>query len=109
MESIPRPVLIHSIGCVSFLRPTVELSWSLKLKGLNADAKFEFAKRKLQESYQHHENDEKEPWRAASIGEEIRFYVCLASTVPLKFIWEDKTRQRDHYSNGFTSNKRLIN
>ncbi|KAG7543198.1 SecY domain superfamily [Arabidopsis thaliana x Arabidopsis arenosa] len=53
--------------------------------------------------------DEKEPWRAASIGEEIRFYVCLASTVPLKFIWEDKTRQRDHYSNGFTSNKRSIN
>ncbi|CAH8382160.1 unnamed protein product [Eruca vesicaria subsp. sativa] len=27
-----------------------------KLKGLDADAKFEFAKRKLQESYQHHEN-----------------------------------------------------
>ncbi|VVB13290.1 unnamed protein product [Arabis nemorensis] len=31
-----------------------------KLKGLDADAKFEFAKRKLQESYQHHENAKKQ-------------------------------------------------
>ncbi|KFK26106.1 hypothetical protein AALP_AA8G203500 [Arabis alpina] len=31
-----------------------------KLKGLNADEKFEFAKRKLQESYQHHENAKKQ-------------------------------------------------
>ncbi|KAG5408083.1 hypothetical protein IGI04_004402 [Brassica rapa subsp. trilocularis] len=31
-----------------------------KLKGLGADAKFEFAKRKLQESYQHHENAKKQ-------------------------------------------------
>ncbi|CAF2359820.1 unnamed protein product [Brassica napus] len=36
-------------------RPTQE-----KLKGLDADAKFEFAKRKLQESYQHHENAKKQ-------------------------------------------------
>ncbi|CAH8270813.1 unnamed protein product [Arabidopsis lyrata] len=46
--------------------------------------------------------------KANNIGEEIRFYVCLVSTVPLKFIWEDKTRQRDHYYNGFTSNQRSI-
>uniref|UniRef100_A0A1J3FAM6 Putative mediator of RNA polymerase II transcription subunit 26b n=1 Tax=Noccaea caerulescens TaxID=107243 RepID=A0A1J3FAM6_NOCCA len=31
-----------------------------KLKGLDGDAKFEFAKRKLQESYQHHENAKKQ-------------------------------------------------
>ncbi|CAH8324442.1 unnamed protein product [Eruca vesicaria subsp. sativa] len=31
-----------------------------KLKGLDADAKFEFAKRKLQESYQHHDNAKKQ-------------------------------------------------
>ncbi|KAJ4911650.1 putative mediator of RNA polymerase II transcription subunit 26b [Raphanus sativus] len=31
-----------------------------KLKGLDADAKFEFAKRKLQERYQHHENAKKQ-------------------------------------------------
>jgi len=52
---------------------------------------------------------EQEPWRAASIGKEIRFYICLASKIPLKFIWKDKTRQRNHYSYGFTSNKRSIN
>lgn len=50
-----------------------------------------------------------EPWRAASIGEEIRFYVSLASTIPLWFVWKDKKRQRNHhYSNGFTSNQRSI-
>ncbi|KAJ0266373.1 mediator of RNA polymerase II transcription subunit 26b [Hirschfeldia incana] len=31
-----------------------------KLKGIDTDAKFEFAKRKLQESYQHHENAKKQ-------------------------------------------------
>lgn len=47
--------------------------------------------------------------RAASFGEEIRFHVCLASEIPLGFIWKDKKRHRNYYSNGFASNQRSIN
>ncbi|KAG7570589.1 hypothetical protein ISN45_Aa04g031720 [Arabidopsis thaliana x Arabidopsis arenosa] len=53
-NQIPNSVLLDSLRHLKLMSLNVDIL--KKLKGLSADAKFEFAKRKLQESYQHYEN-----------------------------------------------------